>query len=56
MNQEKDQAKEFTAYFDDGTNFKFKLDKTATRDDAKQYVTIWNGLAGKKAKIDRIIG
>lgn len=56
MNQKKDQKKEFTAYFDDGTSYRFSLNENATQEEARRYVTMWNHLAGKKAKIDRIVG
>ena len=56
MKKEDGQKKEFTAYLDDGSNYRFSLNETATAEDARRYATMWNHLAGKKARVVKIIG
>ena len=56
MKKENGQKKEFTAYFDDGSNYRFSLNESATAEDARQYAAVWNHLAGKKARVVRITG
>ena len=56
MKKEDGQKKEFTAYLDDGSNYRFSLNESATVEDARQYATMWNNLAGKKTRVVRITG
>lgn len=54
MKKENGQKKEFTVYFDDGSNYRFSLNESATPDDAKTYAVTWNQLAGKDVRIVKV--
>ena len=55
MKKEDGQKKEFTVYFDDGSNYKISLNESATDDDARRYANCWNNLAGKRVRVVRVI-